>query len=300
MRALDYLKPVLYLLSSTSIPHFMLIKKLKNSYFDLSEKSILTMTGHVCKLLVLDYLKTEISEKFAKQIRQKIDLPEDAKLPEDHPTFVQMFDMVAASTTKNKRKYESSDDDEDDDEEEEMKVPPQKMKKNGSVSSDRSSKDSSYESETENFSGNNSGCFNCKKPGHFSRECPEKSGMKCFNCDQTGHMSRECPDKASSGTSGSVCYNCNQSGHFSRECPEKQNSSGSVCFSCNKTGHFSRECPEKQSRTKCFSCNEFGHMSRECPTGSGGFGGGRKSGGGYGYGGTGSNSVPLGQKKSSA
>jgi hypothetical protein len=254
------------------------------------------MTAHVCKLLVVDYLKTEISEKFAKQCRQKIDLPEDAELPEDHPTFVQMFDMVAASTpasnTKNKRKYESSDDEAED-------IAPIKMKKNGSVSSDRSSKDSSYESEADNFPGNNSGCFTCKQPGHFSRECPEKSGMKCFNCDQTGHMSRECPEKSSSGATGSGCYNCNKPGHFSRECPEKQNSGGSVCFSCNKTGHFSRECPEKQSRTKCFGCGEFGHMSRECPSGGGG--GGRRSGG-YGYGagsGTGSNSEPLGKKKAS-
>ena len=172
------------------------------------------MTAHVCKLLVLDYLKTEISEKFAKQCRQKIDLPEDAELPEDHPTFVQMFDRVAASTpasnTKNKRKYESSEDEAED-------IAPIKMKKNGSVSSDRSSKDSSYESDADNFPGNNSGCFTCKQPGHFSRECPEKSGMKCFNCDQTGHMSRECPEKSSSGATGSGCYNCNKPGHLHLE-----------------------------------------------------------------------------------
>ena len=171
------------------------------------------MTVDICKLLVLDYLKEEISEKFANKCRQKIALPDGAKLPNDHPTIAQIMDLCqkAASTPaksskdgkqKNKRKYESSGD-----EDEPEKVTPIKMKKNGSVRSSRSSQDS-YEEEPENTGNRNTGrnvynanqssgaaCFNCQKPGHFSRECPEVSALKCFSCKQPGHLSRDCPTK---------------------------------------------------------------------------------------------------------
>ena len=224
------------------------------------------MTVDICKLLVLDYLKEEISEKFANKCRQKIAVPEGAKLPNDHPTIAQIMDLCQKATPnpaksgkngkqKNKRKYESSED-----EDEREKVTPIKMKKNGSVGSSRSSQDS-YEDEPEN-TGN-------RHTGHLSRDCPTESVMKCFHCDKTGHLSRECPDKSTSG---------------------------STCFNCNKTGHFSRECPDKMTHTKCFNCHQTGHMSRECPSG-GRRSNGYSSGGFGGFSGTGSNSIPLGEKK---
>ena len=50
-------------------------------------------------------------------------------------------------------------------------------------------------------------CDNCKKTGHFSRNCPD---MKCSECQETGHMSYECKNKK--------CYRCQEIGHMARDC----------------------------------------------------------------------------------
>ena len=58
------------------------------------------------------------------------------------------------------------------------------------------------------------------KPGHFSRECPDKeAGRKCYNCDGTGHLSRDCTVKNGANCQ-MLCYNCNTIGHMARNCPE--------------------------------------------------------------------------------
>ena len=39
-------------------------------------------------------------------------------------------------------------------------------------------------------------CYNCKKPGHLSKDCTvedgENSKMLCFKCNEYGHMARSC------------------------------------------------------------------------------------------------------------
>ena len=43
-------------------------------------------------------------------------------------------------------------------------------------------------------------CFRCKKEGHISRFCPEKSGetrkeITCFACGKRGHIASQCLDR---------------------------------------------------------------------------------------------------------
>lgn len=85
-------------------------------------------------------------------------------------------------------------------------------------------------------------CLNCSLPGHFSRECIERSywSKYCRRCDMRGHHADACPEiwrqyhlttkpgslkKASSYSKHSsmvYCYNCAKKGHYGYECSEQR------------------------------------------------------------------------------
>nr|GMC78285.1 zinc finger protein GIS2-like [Ipomoea batatas] len=66
-------------------------------------------------------------------------------------------------------------------------------------------------------------CKNCKRPGHFARECPNVA--ICHNCGLPGHIASECTTK-------SLCWNCREPGHMAGNCPNE-----GICHTCGKAGH---------------------------------------------------------------
>ncbi|KAL6213692.1 hypothetical protein ACLB2K_013138 [Fragaria x ananassa] len=158
-------------------------------------------------------------------------------------------------------------------------------------------------------------CKNCKRPGHFARECPNvaichncslpghiasecTTKSLCWNCREPGHMASNCPNEGICHTCGKaghrardctaapmppgdlrLCNNCYKQGHIAVDCTNEK-----ACNNCRKTGHLARDCPNEPI---CNNCNVSGHVARQCPRanglaerGGGGGGGAVRSGGG--------------------
>jgi cellular nucleic acid-binding protein len=261
--------------------------------------------------LVFAHLKANCSDKVVARFCKEAKFSPEVKNTKTSTTIVEIFEHFNATkveedeeSTKKRKHSESSEDSEED--EEETTVVEKKTKLDLSTIK----------------------CRKCNELGHMSRECPENnktvdftadqnyvggtnqdaSEVECFTCKKIGHFNRDCPDKFSDMN----CYNCGKTGHLSRDCPDK--AAGMQCYNCQKTGHMSRECTEAagaNSKMLCYNCQTTGHMARDCtrPTvarpnsGGGGRGGGRDRGASFPGGnlrtwGTGSNSAPLGVKKS--
>ncbi|KAK6118876.1 hypothetical protein DH2020_047382 [Rehmannia glutinosa] len=118
-------------------------------------------------------------------------------------------------------------------------------------------------------------CWNCREPGHTASNCPNE-GL-CHSCGKSGHRARDCPNAELSPGDLRLCNNCLKPGHLAAEC-----TNGMACKNCRKTGHIARDC---QNDPVCNSCNISGHVARQCPKGDflgeRGQGGGTRYGGGY-------------------
>ncbi|VAH05981.1 unnamed protein product [Triticum turgidum subsp. durum] len=116
-------------------------------------------------------------------------------------------------------------------------------------------------------------CNNCKRPGHFARDCPNVSvchacGLPghiaaecsskdlCWNCKEPGHMANACPNEG-------ICRNCGKSGHIAKDCTAPPMLPGEVklCNNCYKPGHIAVECTNEKA---CNNCRKSGHLARNC------------------------------------
>jgi len=105
-----------------------------------------------------------------------------------------------------------------------------------------------------NFRQNQTCCFQCRKPGHTLRDCPETaehmdSGAGiCFKCGSTEHKVSRCRAKIPPGEYPyALCFVCNQKGHLSSKCPDNPRGlypNGGGCKMCGSVEHFKRDCPE--------------------------------------------------------
>uniref|UniRef100_A0ACD5TIP5 Uncharacterized protein n=1 Tax=Avena sativa TaxID=4498 RepID=A0ACD5TIP5_AVESA len=116
-------------------------------------------------------------------------------------------------------------------------------------------------------------CNNCKRPGHFARDCPNvavchacglpghiaaecSSKDLCWNCKEPGHMANSCPNEG-------ICRNCGKSGHIAKDCTAPPMLPGEVklCNNCYKPGHIAMECTNEKA---CNNCRKSGHLARNC------------------------------------
>nr|POE70628.1 dna-binding protein hexbp [Quercus suber] len=187
------------------------------------------------------------------------------------------------------------------------------------IRSDRFSyRDAPYRRDSRRGFSRDNLCKNCKRPGHYARECPNVAichncGLPghiasecttkslCWNCREPGHMASNCPNEGICHTCGKaghrarectapplppgdlrLCNNCYKQGHIAADCTNEK-----ACNNCRKTGHLARDCPNDPI---CNMCNVAGHVARQCPKsnmigerggGGGGGGGGAARGGGY-------------------
>jgi uncharacterized protein with PIN domain len=119
------------------------------------------------------------------------------------------------------------------------------------------------EDDREREQANFTTCLNCRKRGHFVKDCPRlkgkahveeqqeaKGGVFCYNCGSYGHALRHCAVErdANGYLPYAVCFICKQEGHLARSCPNNSHGlypKGGCCHICGKIDHLARDCPDR-------------------------------------------------------
>ncbi|XP_072215502.1 zinc finger CCHC domain-containing protein 7 isoform X2 [Excalfactoria chinensis] len=126
-------------------------------------------------------------------------------------------------------------------------------------------------------------CRNCGRPGHLSKNCPvpkktppcclcaERGHLQntcparfCLNCCLPGHYFRECLERS---YWNKHCSRCDMKGHYADTNPgpikaassQAEHSAAVYCYNCSRKGHFGYECSEKRMRGSMFPASPFIH-----------------------------------------
>ncbi|KAG0489939.1 hypothetical protein HPP92_006802 [Vanilla planifolia] len=127
-------------------------------------------------------------------------------------------------------------------------------------------------------------CKNCRRPGHYARECPNVAVCNncslpgrmyhkspVLNCKEPGHMASQCPNEGICHTCGQIWppHDCTahelppetsdlqqllQAGHIAPTAPTRR-----PVITAGKTGHPAHDCPNEPV---CTSANISGHVMR--------------------------------------
>jgi len=112
-------------------------------------------------------------------------------------------------------------------------------------------------------------CHNCKKLGHFMRDCPNSTMNTCFVCGSRDHSSWKCPNDP--------CDLCLEVGHDASECTSKNPRGVTLCTYCGNHNHVTVNCNglsgggKEEVGTcnpdlKCMICFEKGHINCAGPS----------------------------------
>merc|ERR1712072_270811 len=106
-----------------------------------------------------------------------------------------------------------------------------------------------------------------------ARRMRRKKGKPCFNCRKTGHLSSECPLKGE-GDASDICFKCGSTDHNVHQCREAEVGEGEYpfakCYICKQNGHLSGNCPDNPRGLYpdgggCKFCGSVEHYKRDCP-----------------------------------
>ncbi|KAI7735128.1 hypothetical protein M8C21_025925, partial [Ambrosia artemisiifolia] len=94
-------------------------------------------------------------------------------------------------------------------------------------------RDSPYRRDSRRSYSQSDLCKNCRRPGHYARECPNVA--ICHNCGlpgEPGHLAGSCPNEG-------ICHACGKTGHRAKQCTNLL-PPGDVrlCNNCYKQGHI--------------------------------------------------------------